>query len=67
MLRASSAGGVQNWVGADDAQRLWLEVEPDLDEVESWRPPPGAPGARPYRAELWQAEDGRHVLVFINE
>lgn len=66
-VRVECGGGVANWVGPTDARRLWLEVERDLDDVEGWRPPSGASGARPYRAELWRAQDGRHAFVFINE
>lgn len=60
-------GGVDSWVRPSDARSLWLDVEPWLDDVEDWRPPPSAPGARPYRAELWRAENGHHAMVFINE
>lgn len=60
-------GGVDSWVSSPEARRLWHQVEPWLDDVEDWRAPPGAPGAQPYRAELWRAENGRHAVVFINE
>jgi hypothetical protein len=66
-VRVECGGGVESWVGAADARRLWLDVEPDLEDVEGWRPPGDAPGTRPYRAELWRARDGRHAFVFINE
>lgn len=66
-VRIECGGGVESWVGPADARRLWLAVEPDLDDVEAWRPPPGAPGALPYRAQLWRSQDGRHAFVFINE
>jgi len=66
-VRVECGGGVQSWVGPAGAQRLWLDVEADLEDVEGWRPPRGASGSRPYRAELWRARDGRHAFVFINE
>jgi hypothetical protein len=66
-VRVECGGGVESWVGPADARRLWLEVQSDLEDVEGWRPPRGAPGSRPYRAELWRAQDGRHAFVFINE
>lgn len=66
-VRIECGGGVESWVDSADARRLWLDVEPDLEDVEGWRPPGGAPGARPYRAELWRARNGRHAIVFINE
>ena len=66
-VRVECGAGVESWVGPADARRLWLEVEPDLEDVEGWRPPPETPGAQPYRAELWRAEGGRRAFVFINE
>ena len=44
--------GVERWVGPNEASSVWLEVEPDFDDVADWRPPPGGPGAQPYSAEL---------------
>lgn len=66
-VRVQCGGGVASWVGPADARRLWLEVEPDLEDIEGWLPPSDAPGSQPYRAELWQAQNGRHAFVFINE
>ena len=66
-VRIECGGGVESWVSPSDARRIWLEVEPWLEDVEDWRPPSDSPGAQPYRAELWRAHDGRHAIVFINE
>jgi len=56
--------GIVSWVGPSEAKQLWRRVEPLLDEVEYY-PPSHYPGE--YRAELWRAEDGRHVMVFDDE
>lgn len=66
-VRVECEGGVAEWVGASQAQRVWVAVGADLDNVEDWRPPHGASGTQPYQAHLWRADDGRHVLMFINE
>lgn len=66
-VRVECGDGVAEWVGATQAQRVWVAVEADLNDVENWRPPHGASGTQPYRAQLWRADDGRHVLMFINE
>lgn len=56
--------GIVSWVGPTEAKQLWRRVEPLLDEVEYY-PLSHQPGE--YRAELWRAEDGRHVMVFNDE
>lgn len=60
-------GGVERWVGPKEARSVWHEVERNLVDVDGWRPPPGEPGARPYRAELWRSAEGRHLILFNNE
>ncbi len=55
-VRIECGGGVESWVSPADARRLWLEVESDLEGVEGWQPSGGAPGTRPYRAELHHDE-----------
>ena len=59
--------GVERWVGPKEARRVWQQVERDLADVDGWRPPRGAPGTRPYRAELWRSAEGRHLILFDNE
>lgn len=54
--------GVERWVGPGEARGVRLQVEPNLDDVEGWRPPLGYPGALPYRAELWRSAEGRLAL-----
>jgi hypothetical protein len=66
-VRVQCGAGVERWVDPAGARELWLEVEPDLEDVEGWRPPPHAPGAQPYRASLWRTPWGRHALLFTNE
>jgi hypothetical protein len=41
------------WLPPNQASAAWASVEADFEDIEGWRPPPGAPGALPYRAELW--------------
>lgn len=60
-------GGVEQWVGPTEARSVWHQVKPNLDDVEGWHPPPGAPGAQPYSAELWRSTEGRHLILFTNE
>lgn len=60
-------GGIEQWVGPTEAHSVWREIEPNLDDVDGWRPPPGAPGARPYSADLWRSAEGRHLILFSNE
>lgn len=59
--------GIERWVGPKQARSVWHEVEPNLDDVERWRPPPGGPGARQYTAELWRSVEGRHLILLNNE
>ena len=56
--------GIVSWVGPSEAKQLWRRVEPLLDDVE-YHPLSHQPGE--YRAELWRAEDGRHLMVFNDE
>lgn len=56
--------GIVSWAGPTEAEQLWRRVEALL--VESvHRPLSHQPGE--YRAELWRAEDGRHVMGVNNE
>ncbi len=66
-VKVDCSGGITEWVGPEEARRLWLSIERDLSDVEGWRPPPGARGARQYQAELWRSAEGHHALVFVNE
>lgn len=66
-VQIQCGGGVERWVGPTAANALWREVEHDLDDVEGWQPPPEAPGALQYRAELWRTDGGRYALIFTNE
>lgn len=56
--------GVVSWVGPKEAQALWRRIEPLLYAVEFY-PRSHQPGE--YRAELWRAADGRHLMLFDNE
>ncbi len=67
LAEVACGSGVQRWVGPGAAREVWSEIEPWLDDVEPWRPPPGAAGMQPYRAELWRGPDGRHVVLLVNE
>lgn len=66
-VRVECGAGIAEWVTPGDARRLWLDVERYFIDVDPWRPPPGAPGALPYEAQLWPADDGTHGPLFTNE
>ncbi len=56
------------WWTADKARDGWSAVQSDFEDVKGWRPPADAPGALPYRAELWRAVDAASaVVVFRND
>lgn len=57
-----------NWWTADKARDGWSAVQSDFEDVKGWWPPADAPGALPYRAELWVALNrSGAVLVFRND
>ena len=60
-------GGISEWVGPSEARRLWLDIEPNLSDVDGWRPPSAARGMQQYAAELWRTSEGQHAIVFVNE
>lgn len=63
-----SCGDGVEWLTAEDAATAWASVQADFEDVEGWRPPSDAPGARPYRAELWRATRGHgQALVLRND
>lgn len=66
-VQVDCGSGITEWVDPSGARRLWLGVEQDLQDVEGWRPPPGARGMLQYEAQLWRSADGHHVIVFENE
>lgn len=66
-VRITCGGGVKEWAPPREARRMWTDLQGDFEDVPDWRPPSGAPGAFPYRAELRRADDGRHVIVFVDE
>lgn len=66
-VEVACGGGIAEWVGPDEARRLWLNIEPDLHDVEGWRPPPEAPGMRKYAAQLWRSAEGHHAIVFVGQ
>lgn len=66
-VRVDCGGGISEWVGPSDARRLWLDIEQDFEDVEGWRPPPGAGGMLQYEAQLWRSSDGHHLMLFVNE
>ncbi len=43
-VQVDCGSGITEWVDPSGARRLWLGVEQDLQDVEGWRPPPGARG-----------------------
>ena len=56
------------WKPPNEASAAWASVEADFEDVEEWRPPAGAPGTLPYRAELWRALWGHgQALVLRND
>lgn len=56
------------WLPPNEASAAWASVEADFEDVEAWRPLPGAPGTLPYRAELWRALRGHgQALVLRND
>jgi transposase len=56
------------WLPPNQASAAWASVEADFEDIEGWRPPPGAPGALPYRAGLWRALRGQgQALVLRND
>lgn len=66
-VRVDCGGGIVEWVGPSEARRLWLDIEPDLSDVDGWRPPSAARGMQQYAAELWRTSEGQHAIVFVNE
>lgn len=63
-----NCGAGVNWWTADKARDGWSAVAADFEDVKGWQPPADAPGALPYRAELWVALDrSGPVLVFRND
>jgi len=61
-------GAGVDWFEVPDCAAAWDRIRPDFEDVDDWRPPADAPGAQPYRAELWQAITGRdQVLLLTNE
>lgn len=64
----STCGEGVNWWTADKARDGWSAVQSDFEDVKGWHPPANAPGAQPYRAELWVAlNKSGAVLVFRND
>lgn len=41
-VQVDCGGGIAEWVGPPEARRLWLAVEPDLVDVQGWRPASGS-------------------------
>ncbi|MFT4297209.1 MAG: hypothetical protein QM582_17545 [Micropruina sp.] len=66
-VQVDCGGGIAEWVGPSEARRLWLGVEPHLQDIEGWQPPRGAGGIQQYQAQLWRSAEGDYVLVFVNE
>lgn len=76
--RALEAGGLPvavhncgegvNWWTADKAREGWSAVQSEFEDVQGWQPPADAPGALPYRAELWRALSRKgEVLLLRND
>lgn len=63
-----SCGEGVRWHVPAEARQAWAAVRADFEDVDGWRPPAKAPGAQPYRAEVWRgsASEGR-VLVLRND
>ena len=66
-VRVDCGGGISEWVGPSEARRLWLDIKPDLSDMDGWRPPSAARGMQQYAAELWRTSEGQHAIVFVNE
>lgn len=63
VVEIGCGAGVMSWIGPPEAERLWRRIEPLFDDAElslSYQ-------LSGYRAELWRAADGRHVIVFNEE
>ena len=61
-------GAGLEWFAVPEVPALWDRIRPDFEDVDDWRPPAGAPGAQPYRAQLWETIIGRdQVLLLTNE
>ena len=63
VVEIGCGAGVLAWVGPPESERLWRRIEPLFEDVEPSRPYQ----LSGYRAELWRAADGRHVIVFSDE
>lgn len=61
-------GASLEWFDVLEVPALWDRIRPDFEDVDDWRPPDNAPGAQPYRAQLWQTITGLdQVLLLTNE
>lgn len=57
-----------HWCGSDVAPAQWADAQTDFEDVKGWQPPADAPGAQPYRAELWRSlSQGTEVVVLRND
>ncbi|WP_406829558.1 hypothetical protein ABEG17_11195 [Pedococcus sp. KACC 23699] len=67
-LAVHDCGDGVSWNSETVAFIVWSSVQDDFEDVEGWMPPADAPGALPYRAEIWRsAGTDRHVLVLRND
>lgn len=61
-------GNGVRWHPMAAGRQAWAAVNADFEDVEGWRPPRNAPGAQPYRAEVWRGSTGEgRVLVLRND
>ena len=56
------------WIEPQDRSRVWRdELAPNLNDDPDWKPPRGAPGQRPFSAELWREVNGNAAVLLFND
>lgn len=56
-----------DWFDSSETSKVWDRLRPDFEDVDDWHAPPDAPGAQPYRAELWQTITGRDQVLLLTD
>lgn len=62
----ADCGAALQWFRGADARDAWARCQRDFADDVDWTAPSGAPGALPYRGEVWRHGD-LCVVVLAND
>ena len=63
----SMGAGPLRWLDGSERLHVWrTDIAPNFHDVSGWKPPPGAPGQKPFHVTMWK-RDGGAVLLLITD